>query len=110
MSNDSTPVPDFREIRKIYVQQRVETLLRSPGARHYPGNWRQGAKEEAHREFNAFVQTERDKAAEDARLAGFAAGWDDGWLHRSNNTDPDSPEYGINPYTQLIRQRHTTTP
>lgn len=42
---------------------RFESLLRLRFSGR--GNWRQSAKDEAHREFNAFVQAQRDKAAQE---------------------------------------------
>ncbi|MCB5280307.1 hypothetical protein [Arthrobacter sp. ES1] len=99
------PVRAFGEIRKDYVVSRIENLRRNTMRFNGRGNWRQAAKDDAHQEFNAFVHAERAKAAQDARLAGLAEGWDQGWLHRGNHADPDSDEYGKNPYRELIRER-----
>jgi hypothetical protein len=103
-TSENQPVPTYGEIRKTYVQSRVETLLRTMrfiGG----GNWRQAAKNEAHREFNEFVQAERAKAAQEARLVGLAEGWDHGWIHRGQHPDPKSDEYGHNPFSELLRER-----
>lgn len=104
-TSENRPIPAYGEVRKTYVQTRVETLLKTM---RFDGNWRQGAKKEAHREFNAFIEAERAKAAQEARLVGLADGWDQGWLHRGAHTDPNSDEYGHNPFSELLRQRRQT--
>jgi hypothetical protein len=103
-TSENQRIPTYGEIRKTYVVSRIESLLSTMrfGAL---GNWRQAAKNEAHREFNAFVQAERAKAAEAARLAGLAEGWDQACLHREAHPDKDSPEYWHNPFRELLRQR-----
>jgi len=107
--SENQDIPTYREIRKSYVESRVETLLKTMRFGVF-GNWRQAAKNGAHREFNAFVQAGRDKATREARLAGLAEGWDQGWLHRGAHTDPNSDEYGNNPYRELLRQRRQAAP
>jgi hypothetical protein len=102
---DTPPVPSYGEIRKTYVVSRIETLLHTMRFTGVLGNWRQAAKNRAHQEFNAFVQAERAKAAQDARLIGLAEGWDHGWLHRGAHPDSNSDEYGRNPFSELLRQR-----
>jgi hypothetical protein len=108
-TSENPSLPTYGEIRKVYVLSRVESLLSTMrfGAL---GNWRQAAKNEAHREFNAFVQAERDKAALEARLAGLAEGWDQGWFHRGAHPDSGSDEYGRNPYRELLRARQAGEP
>lgn len=104
-TSENQSFPTYGEIRKTYVVARVETLLRTMRFTGVLGNWRQAAKTEAHREFNAFVHSERAKAAEEARLIGLAEGWDHGWIHRGQHPDPKSDEYGHNPFSELLRER-----
>lgn len=104
-TSENRSFPTYGEIRKTYVMSRVETLLHTMRFTGVLGNRRRAAKEEAHREFNEFVQAERAKAAQEARLIGLAEGWDHGWIHRGHYADPDSDEYGRNPYSELLRER-----
>lgn len=57
-------VRGYREVRKTYIMARIE----EPGVsnRQYGGNWRRGRKEDACREFDDFVQNEREVAVRQA--------------------------------------------
>lgn len=65
-------IPDYTDIRKTYVR-----------ARSGYGSVALGMidKSAAHAEFNAFVQQERDKAAQEARTAALKEGWHEGSFH-----------------------------
>jgi hypothetical protein len=55
----------YREVRKIYIQSRADVLLRETSGTRNRGH----VKELACREFDNFVQNERDIAVAEALLA-----------------------------------------
>lgn len=56
----------YASIRRTYVRARIEEILKQPGFRP-SGNWRQAAKDQAHREFNDFVREEKARAIAEAK-------------------------------------------
>lgn len=81
---------EYREIRKVYITARTEEIKTQPTF----GNWRQFRKDEARREFDDFVQSERGKAVLllEARVAEALDGidyvdeasWQDAIIHIAN--------------------------
>lgn len=53
----------WAEMRRTYVRGRQEELQGTNPPKG-SGNWRQYRKDQAHEEFNSFVQSEKDKAVE----------------------------------------------
>lgn len=66
-SPEQINAPTYREIRKLYITSRIERMNTQ-----YSGNWRNGRKEDARREFDEFVERERQEAiAKDRAQRGY---------------------------------------